>query len=689
MRVSELMGPPWSEECFLFSSTWCPHSEGPDTVRCAGPTLFPIAPGREGRALHPGLAVRARPDPATCTVTRVGAGLHLPPPIARGLVARGRVPDVSDQPSEQPPYSPEARHLENIPSVEVISRAAVMLLSAGAERLGLADADPATSPHRDLDEARRLITALAGLVDGVRRVPGPARRAVARRAAVAAEGLPGGFGRAGRARQGTRREVHRSRLLTFHSLGPCRASQLTANMLDVSLSKVSRPLLRDEAYDRIRQAIVDGTLPPGAPLRDADLADQLGLSKAPVREALRRLADDGLVESKPQSYTRVSDVMSRDVIDARQIVRVLHEFAVREAAPRCRPADVAAMRAANDRFADSHRGAGTSRPPSKRTTNCTTSPSGWPATPPSPRPSTATPRCCAGWSTPRFSSALAWNSVERHTTAHRRARSARHRNRRLRDLDHLDRPPGGPMTLADFPRYPLLFGPSPVHPLERLTEHLGGAKVWAKREDVNSGPRVRRQQDPQARVPGRRRARARRRHARLHRRRPVQPHPAGRGRRRAGRAEGRAGAGKLGRLARPALRQGRQHPALADPRRGRPARPGRLRHRVQGGVGGRASPRSRQSGGKPYAIPAGASDHRLGGLGFANWIVELEQQEAELGVFFDTVIVCSVTGSTQGGMVAGTALGKDRARILGIDASAKPGRDPRAGHAHRAQTPRS
>ncbi|WP_158641355.1 DUF1844 domain-containing protein [Amycolatopsis eburnea] len=69
---------------------------------------------------------------------------------------------MSEQPPEQPPYS--TRQLEEIPSVEVISRAAVMLLSAGAERLGLADADPETSPHRDLDEARRLITALAGLV---------------------------------------------------------------------------------------------------------------------------------------------------------------------------------------------------------------------------------------------------------------------------------------------------------------------------------------------------------------------------------------------------------------------------------------------------------------------------------------------------------------------------------------------
>src|SRR4051812_50213899 len=43
------------------------------------------------------------------------------------------------------------------------------------------------------------------------------------------------------------------------------------------------------------------------------------------------------------------------------------------------------------------------------------------------------------------------------------------------------------MSLADFARYPLTFGPSPVHPLRRLTEHLSGAQVWAKREDCSSG----------------------------------------------------------------------------------------------------------------------------------------------------------------------------------------------------------
>ena len=50
-------------------------------------------------------------------------------------------------------------------------------------------------------------------------------------------------------------------------------------------------------------------------------------------------------------------------------------------------------------------------------------------------------------------------------------------------------------------------------------------------------------------------------------------------------------------------------------------------------------------GGKPYAIPAGASDHELGGHGFAGWAFEVEDQEKELGFKFDKTIVCSVTGS--------------------------------------------
>ena len=76
------------------------------------------------------------------------------------------------------------------------------------------------------------------------------------------------------------------------------------------------------------------------------------------------------------------------------------------------------------------------------------------------------------------------------------------------------------------------------------------------------------------------------------------------------------------------------------------------------------------AGGKPYAIPAGASDHPLGGLGFARWADEVAEQERDLGVFFDTIVVCSVTGSTQAGMIAGFAAQESERSVLGIDGSA-------------------
>lgn len=67
---------------------------------------------------------------------------------------------MSDEASD----ATDVRELADIPAVEIISRAAMMLMSAAAEKLGLADEDPDNSPRRDLDEARRLITALAGLI---------------------------------------------------------------------------------------------------------------------------------------------------------------------------------------------------------------------------------------------------------------------------------------------------------------------------------------------------------------------------------------------------------------------------------------------------------------------------------------------------------------------------------------------
>jgi len=71
-------------------------------------------------------------------------------------------------------------------------------------------------------------------------------------------------------------------------------------------------------------------------------------------------------------------------------------------------------------------------------------------------------------------------------------------------------------------------------------------------------------------------------------------------------------------------------------------------------------------------IPAGASDHPLGGLGFTNLILEIAAQESSLGVFFDTLVICSVTGSSHAGCVVGAVAEGRKRKIIGIDASAKP-----------------
>jgi DNA-binding GntR family transcriptional regulator len=117
------------------------------------------------------------------------------------------------------------------------------------------------------------------------------------------------------------------------------------------LRPVPRTLLRDRAYAAIRDAIVTGDIEPGAVVRDADFAERLGLSRAPVREAFSRLVDEGLLESKPQSYTRVTPLVASDVRDAAAVVGAMHELVTRIAVPRLFAADVEAMRAANERFA--------------------------------------------------------------------------------------------------------------------------------------------------------------------------------------------------------------------------------------------------------------------------------------------------------------------------------------------------
>lgn len=117
-----------------------------------------------------------------------------------------------------------------------------------------------------------------------------------------------------------------------------------------TMQPVRRTLLRDQAYASIRDAIVGGDIPPGSVVRDADLAASLGLSRAPVREAFSRLVDEGLLETKPQSHTRVTPLVAADVRDAAAVVRAMHELAVRSAVPRLEPAHLYAMREANRRF---------------------------------------------------------------------------------------------------------------------------------------------------------------------------------------------------------------------------------------------------------------------------------------------------------------------------------------------------
>ncbi len=230
------------------------------------------------------------------------------------------------------------------------------------------------------------------------------------------------------------------------------------------------------------------------------------------------------------------------------------------------------------------------------------------------------------------------------------------------------------MKLSSFPRHPLTFGPSPVHPLERLSDHLGGARVWAKREDVNcglafGGNKVRKLEY-------------------------IVPDVLA------------SGADTLVSIGGFQSNHTRQVAAVAahlglrcrlvqekwvdwdDPGNDRVGNI--LLSRIMGAdvrldpagfdIGIRRSWEDaiadvEAAGGKPYPIPAGASEHPLGGLGFANWAFEVAEQERQLGVFFDTIVVCTVTGSTHAGMVAGFAALQDSdggrpRRVLGIDASA-------------------
>jgi DNA-binding GntR family transcriptional regulator len=113
---------------------------------------------------------------------------------------------------------------------------------------------------------------------------------------------------------------------------------------------IDRSLLRDDVHRRLQDAIVDGTLAPGEQLRDGELASWLGVSRTPVREALLRLGEAGLVVATPGRSTLVSGLDVRAVREARDVVAAMHELAVREAVASLTTSDLARMRVANRRF---------------------------------------------------------------------------------------------------------------------------------------------------------------------------------------------------------------------------------------------------------------------------------------------------------------------------------------------------
>ena len=229
------------------------------------------------------------------------------------------------------------------------------------------------------------------------------------------------------------------------------------------------------------------------------------------------------------------------------------------------------------------------------------------------------------------------------------------------------------MRLHEIQRYQLTFGPSPLQHLRRLSDHLGGAQVWAKREDVNSGlafggNKVRKLEyivpdvlasgaDTLVSIGG---------YQSNHTRQVA------------------AVAAHLGLKCR--LVQEKWVP-WDDPVNDKV---GNILLSRMMGADSRLDPHGfdigirdswkealrevEESGGTPYPIPAGASEHPLGGVGFANWAFEVAEQEKALGVAFDTIVVCTVTCSTHAGMVAGFAALEDltgvRRRVIGIDASA-------------------
>ena len=223
--------------------------------------------------------------------------------------------------------------------------------------------------------------------------------------------------------------------------------------------------------------------------------------------------------------------------------------------------------------------------------------------------------------------------------------------------------------LAKFERYPLTFGPTPIEKLARLSANLGGGvDIYAKREDCNSGlafggNKLRKLEyivpdaiaagaDTLVTIGG-----VQSNHTRLV----------------------AATAAKIGMKCRLVQESWVPFPDAVYDRVGNI-----LLSRIMGAeielvdegfdIGIRESWQRalddvKARGGVPYPIPAGASVHKYGGLGYVGFAEEVRAQEAAMGLRFDYVVVCTVTGSTHAGMLVGFAKDGRANRVIGIDAS--------------------
>src|SRR6201993_741442 len=229
------------------------------------------------------------------------------------------------------------------------------------------------------------------------------------------------------------------------------------------------------------------------------------------------------------------------------------------------------------------------------------------------------------------------------------------------------------MTMLEkFARYPLTFGPTHIEKLARLSAHLGGkVELYAKREDCNSGlafggnklrkleyiipDAIASNADTLVSIGG-----VQSNHTRMV----------------------AAVAAKIGMKCRLVQESWVPHEDAVYDRVGNI-----MLSRIMGAetrlvdegfdIGIRSSwtaalEEVRAKGGKPYAIPAGASVHKFGGLGYVGFAEEVRAQEGQMGLRFDYIIVCTVTGSTQAGMVVGFAADGRERNVIGIDASGTP-----------------